>query len=272
MATEASKPRVEPVQTEDDVTRCHHCAVEAFGRQTGDGIWCAFNPGWATPEGEARGARRLVARWRASQADGPGARDAQGRPHTIILKAVLPPPAARQEEEEGRPETVAGVAIWTQASFVAGHGVAPAEDLGAAVDLDALYPGNLAEQRYLRQVDAALHRRRVEVVREKAAAACVNGTEQGPAATAAFVLDLCAVDPAYQRRGVGRALVQWGLDEAQRRGGLECITEASSMGRKVYLQMGFRQEGREMEYPVDDEFKDRKLPSNVFLRTGPPGQ
>ncbi|KLU91281.1 hypothetical protein MAPG_09802 [Magnaporthiopsis poae ATCC 64411] len=197
MEAEASKPRVEPVQTEDDVTRCHHCAVEAFARQAEDGIWCAFNPGWDTPEGEARGARRLVARWRASQAEGPGACDAQGRAHTIILKAVLP-------REEGRSETVAGVAIWMQVSFVAGHGFPAPEDWGAA--------------------------------------------------------------------GLARALVQWGLDEAQRRGGIECITEASSMGRKVYLQMGFRQEGGEMAYLVDDEFKDRKLPSNVFLRTRPPGQ
>ncbi|KAL8377622.1 hypothetical protein RB595_008357 [Gaeumannomyces hyphopodioides] len=262
MATETTKPRVGPVQTEDDVTRCHHCAVEAFARQAGDGIWCAFNPGWDTPDGEARGAARLATRWRASQAEGPGARDAQGRPHTIILKAVLPAAA------EGGPGVVAGIAIWTQASFVAGHGVAPAEDLGAVVDLEALYPGDPAEQRYLRQLDAALHRWRVEVLREKAAAA---GPGLGPPATAAFVLDLCAVDPAYQRRGLARALVQWGLDEAERRGGIECITEASSMGRHVYLQMGFKQEGGEMEYVVD-EFKDRTLPSNVFLRTGPPGQ
>ncbi|KAL8343092.1 hypothetical protein RB598_004442 [Gaeumannomyces tritici] len=265
MTAETTKFHVGPVQTEDDVARCHHCAVEAFARQARDGIWCAFNPRWDTPDGEARGAARLAARWRASQAEGGAARDAQGRPHTVILKAVLP------AEREGEPETVAGMAIWVQASFVAGHGVAPVEDLGAAVDLEALYPGDAAEQRYLCQLEAALHRHRVELLREKAAAAAADPAGLGPPATAAFVLDLCAVDPAYQRRGIARALVQWGLDEAERRGGIECITEASSMGRQVYLQMGFKQEGGEMVYAVD-EFKDRTLPSNIFLRTGPPGQ
>lgn len=82
-----------------------------------------------------------------------------------------------------------------------------------------------------------------------------------------MALDMCAVDPVYQRKGIARELVQWGLDEARRRGGLEAITEASSMGRHVYEKMGFQAEGPDIEYAVDSEFESRKRPSNIFMRT-----
>lgn len=81
------------------------------------------------------------------------------------------------------------------------------------------------------------------------------------------MLDLCAVDPAFQRRGVASRLVEWGLQEAQRRGGLECLTEASVMGRLAYERLGFRPEG-EIEYKVDEEFRTRSMPSNLYMRTG----
>ncbi|KAJ5670176.1 uncharacterized protein N7477_005539 [Penicillium maclennaniae] len=125
------------------------------------------------------------------------------------------------------------------------------------MDLEALYPGNEPEQRYLCQVMASLHRRRIEIIKEKATAV----------PPAVMVLDMCAVDPSYQRKGIARALVQWGLDEARRRDNLEAITEASSMGRHVYEKMGFQAEGPDIEYFVDDDFECRKGPPNVFMRT-----
>jgi GNAT superfamily N-acetyltransferase len=81
-----------------------------------------------------------------------------------------------------------------------------------------------------------------------------------------LVLDLCAVDPAHQRKGIARALVQWGLDEAKRRGDLELILEASSMGRHVYAQMGFEAQGSDIDYLVDEEFASRSRPANLFMR------
>jgi hypothetical protein len=39
------------------------------------------------------------------------------------------------------------------------------------------------------------------------------------------------------------------------------------MGRLVYKQLGFR-EVQGIEYEVDEEFKERERPSNVFMRTG----
>ncbi|KAL2853599.1 hypothetical protein BJX68DRAFT_265067 [Aspergillus pseudodeflectus] len=247
MATTASAVRIEPITTAHDFARFFDITALTFGHQIHDGIWSAFNPGWDTPAGREAGIARLVGRWESTTTD------REGRPNTVFLKAVVPGGSSGEGEEE-----IAGVAIWVQASNVPGYGDKPATDLGEAMDLEALYPDNPTEQRYLRQLDASLHGRRVALVSEIA-------TTDSPAL---MVLDLCTVDPAFQRRGIARGLVQWGLDEAKRRGGLEAVTEASAMGRHVYGQLGFVQEGGEMEAKVDEEFRGRAWPSNVFMRTG----
>ncbi|KAI1079164.1 hypothetical protein F5B20DRAFT_545212 [Whalleya microplaca] len=241
----SQEARVELAESAEDIIGGFHCMVEAFGRQTGDAVWTQMNPGWDTPEGKTDGAERMVNRWRHTT------RDDKGQANTLFIKVTLPDP-----HKEGR-RVIAGMAIWEQASVVEGRGYAPSDDFGSFLDLEALYPGNEAEQRYLRQLYRSLVKRRIEVVKEKA-------TSQQPAV---FVLDVCAVDPAFQRKGLASKLVQWGLDEAKRRGGLEATTEASKMGRHVYERLGFRSQ-QDIEYDVDSEFSSRKRPSNVFMRTG----
>ncbi|KAI5917031.1 hypothetical protein F4810DRAFT_698267 [Camillea tinctor] len=242
MAAPTSSPlKVSVIDRAEDLVEAFDCVCAAFGRQAKDAIWMGMNPGWDTPAGAARGAARLVDRWRATT------RDSQGRANTVFLKATLP-------GGDGKREVVAGFAIWVQASFAEGRGDAPGKDL----DLAALYPDDEAERRYLVQAYRSLVKRRVEVVREKLA-------EDPPAV---MVLDMCATDPAFQRKGVASALVQWGLDEARRRGIPEATTEASSMGRLVYERMGFRREGADIVYEVDEEFLPRDRPPNVFMRTG----
>lgn len=235
--------QVELITAAQDFTEAFACTAAAFGRQTRDGIWIAMNPGWDTPAGGAACVKRLADRWSSAT------RNRDGDLNTLFLKATLPGPDGRR--------VIAGFAIWQQCSVVEGYGDPQAEDFSKAVDLETLYPGNKTEQRYLVQLDRSLHGRRVEVIKEKATAS----------PPAVMVLDLCVVDPAHQRKGIAQRLVQWGLDEAKRRGGLEAITEASSMGRKAYIKMGFQPEG-EVVYHVDPEFKDRELPSNLFMRTG----
>ncbi|KAL2810735.1 hypothetical protein BJX63DRAFT_422834 [Aspergillus granulosus] len=252
MATTNSEVRVEPITSASDFPRFFDITALTFGHQIGDGIWSAFNPAWDTPSGREAGISRLVSRWSSTT------RDRNGSPNTIFLKAVVP--RNGRESEGGQGEDIAGVAIWVQASNVAGYGDKPVTDVSHAMDLNTLYPGDLNEQRYLRQVDASLHGRRVEMVNEIA----------GSDSPAVFVLDLCVVDPAFQRRGIAKKLVEWGLKEAKRRGGLEAVTEASAMGRHVYRQLGFVQEGGEMECRVDEQFQGRPWPSNVFMRTGRP--
>ncbi|KAF9891665.1 hypothetical protein FE257_003677 [Aspergillus nanangensis] len=254
----SSKPtttiKVEPITAASDFARFFDITALAFGHQLQDGIWIAMNPGWDTPAGREAGIARLISRWKATT------QDRNNNPNTIFLKASIP--RQGQGQEGGGATDIAGVAIWVQASTVEGYGDAPATDISQAMDLEALYPGNALEQKYLRQLEFSLHRRRAEVVREIASSS----------SPAAMVLDLCVVDPGFQRRGAASELVLWGLEEAKRRGGLEALLEASSMGRHAYRKLGFEQDGGEFEYLVDEEFGDRQRPSNIFMRTGRPAE
>ncbi|KAJ5628808.1 hypothetical protein N7490_011036 [Penicillium lividum] len=240
--------RIEPINQPEDIIQAFDCVCEAFGRQAQDGVWIAMTPGWETPEGRRLGAARMVARWRDIT------KDKRGNPTTIFLKATLP--SLKQENKR----IIAGFAIWMQASNVPGCGVSAVreENIRDVMNLEELYPGNEVEQRYLEQIFASFFKQRGIVIKEKA-------TEDPPAV---MILDMCAVDPMHQRKGIARALVQWGLDEARRRGDLESITEASAMGRFVYGQMGFKPQGSDVEYLVDEEFASRSRPSNIFMRTG----
>lgn len=244
-ATTTSPIHIAQMTTPTDLSQAFDCLIACFGHQTHDGVFSAMNPTWDTPTGRTAGAQRLIERWHSTT------KDKHGRDNTIFLKAV-----SSQDSEE----RVIGLAIWVQASFVDGHGDAPIEDLSKAMDLETLYPGNEAEQRFLKQCDAALHKRRIEVTREK--------KEASASPPSIFALDICVVHPWFQRRGIAGQLVQWGIDEAGRRGGLECTTEASVMGRAVYKRLGFNQEGGEIEWTVDEEFRGRSFPSNIFMRTG----
>ncbi|KAH7175633.1 hypothetical protein EDB81DRAFT_874473 [Dactylonectria macrodidyma] len=238
----ASDLRIELITDEESIVASFDCACKTFGSQTGDGIWIAMNPGWDTPEGRAKGAQRMVDRWAGVKPND------KGRLDVMHVKATLPDP-----EKEGE-RILVGVAIWVQASVVEGEGDVPVEH--SLVDTKAIYPDNEAEQRYGCQLLQSLHKRRFEVIREKATAS----------PPALMVLDLCIVDPAFQGKGIARKLVQWGLDEAERRGGLEAFLEGSGMGRHVYAKMGFKPEG-EIQYDVDPEFADRDRPSNLIMRT-----
>ncbi|KAL4750087.1 hypothetical protein BDW72DRAFT_213622 [Aspergillus terricola var. indicus] len=241
MAPVKSAIKVSPITSPTHFTPFFNISASAFGSQVHDGVWIAMNPGWDTPEGKESAISRLVERWSSITTD------RNGNPNTVFLKATV-------TDANGK-EVIAGVAIWVQASMVPGYG-----DIPVDIDAEAIYPGNPVEQRYVRQLDQSLHKRRVEVVKEIASSS----------SPAVMVLDLCVVDPAFQRQGVASKLVQWGLDEAKRRGELEAVLEASSMGRHVYRQLGFWQDGEECKYDVDEEFQDREQPSNIFMRTGRP--
>lgn len=251
---------VEPVTSADDFPQIYHCISEAFGRQIKDTIWMAMNPHWDSPEGQQKGAAGLLKRWQSGITT-----NKDGQPNTTILKATL-----RDPQDGFRPKIV-GAAIWSQASFVRGYGDPPTNNPAAAIEEQIACP---TERRFATQMYASLWKRRVEVAREKAdhyreVESDNEGTKKTPP-PAIFALDTCAVDPAFQRRGVAGKLVAWGLEEAQRRGGLECTTEASPMGRVVYKRLGFRAEKgaeEDLVYEVDEEFEGRDKPEIVFMRT-----
>ncbi|KXL49145.1 hypothetical protein M433DRAFT_158974 [Acidomyces richmondensis BFW] len=51
-------------------------------------------------------------------------------------------------------------------------------------------------------------------------------------------LDILAIDPKFQRQGVGGALVKWGTDKADSLG-VETVVESSVYGKGLYLKNGF---------------------------------
>ncbi|KAI0872952.1 acyl-CoA N-acyltransferase [Hypoxylon argillaceum] len=234
---------VEVITDVDDFPEAFRCISEAFGTQTHDAIWGAFNPGWDTPEGQAAGVERMVQRWRSIPNDN------KGNPHTIFLKATLPDPSQPSRR------VIVAVAIWAQVTAVEGHGSIASSGLDSATELESRYPGDETEQRFLAQVWRSLVKRRLELVAAKATAdpPCV------------MALDSCSTHPAFQRRGAASKLVQWGLDEGRRRGIPDAVTEASSMGRHVYARLGFQAQGPDVPYEVDEEFLGRELPPNVFM-------
>ncbi|KAL1879165.1 hypothetical protein Daus18300_001744 [Diaporthe australafricana] len=245
-ATDSGGLNIEVIDRAEDITSGFECAAKCFGNQINDAVWTAMNPGWDTAEGKASGAAKLVKRWEST------ATNKDGNPNRIFLKATLPDP------QQADRRVLVGFAIWIQHSVVEGYGDTLSTDLSEGVDLEALYPGNTSEHRFLSQAYASLLKQRVETVQSKAGAS--------PPAT--FVLDLCTVDPAFQRRGIALKLAQWGVEEAKRRGGLEATTEASAMGRHVYAKLGFKPVA-DVVYEVDEALlKGRTLPPNLFMRTG----
>lgn len=234
--------RIELIEDPANFPSVYELLCATFGRQTGDGFFAAASPGWDTPEGHVRGAKRMEDRWRRAT------KDRNGKLNTVFLKATI---------DDGNERVIAGAAVWVQASAVAGHGDPPVDDLSKATDLEKLHPGNPALQKLLCQLDQSLHRPRNALVKKIA-------TESNPSL---FVLDLCVVHPTYQGRGIAKKLVQWGLEEAKARGDIECVTEGSAMGRHVYFKLGFEQDGPEIEWFADEPYKDYNFPSNIFMRT-----
>ncbi|KAJ7075009.1 acetyltransferase [Mycena belliarum] len=230
--------RIELIDSASDFEQGFDALRNAFGTQMHDGIWDALYPSWDTPAGRAQGVARLIKRWETCNPA-----------FTTHLKATLPDP------DKPGSRRIVGMAIWCQFSAVEGQGEPPQE--GVPADFAAYFPGDEAGARYISQLLNSMKKRRFEAIRKKA----------GAQPSAVIVLDICAVDPAFQRRGAASALVQWGLDEAKRRGGLEAMTEGSLMGRLAYVKLGFRSMG-EIEYEVDEEFAARNRPSNLFMRTG----
>jgi aminocarboxymuconate-semialdehyde decarboxylase len=237
---------IAPFETEQDVIQANQAVSEAFGRQTNDAVWQALNPGWDTEAGQLANAQRMIKNWKSVTTN------KDGKPNTIFLKASVPDPEKQGERK------VVGMAIWAQLSNVEGYGDKFTGDMS-----QALAGVNNADKRFAEQMFRSLWQRRIAYMKEV--------SELGRNPPAIFTLDLCAVHPEYQRRGIAGKLVEFGLEEAKQRGNLECTTEGSAMGRAVYRKLGFKDEGvGDIEWDVEEEFKARDKPPNVFLRTGVP--
>lgn len=112
------------------------------------------------------------------------------------------------------------------------------------------------------------HRDRMNVFRE----ACI--TSKRDLFDARYVrghmfLKILLCHPEYQRRGAGRALTMWGIDEA-RRMGLNTTVFASPMGFELYKKLGFREIGR-FRVQLDGEEDYLEIPALVLKPNEGPG-
>jgi [ribosomal protein S18]-alanine N-acetyltransferase len=80
-----------------------------------------------------------------------------------------------------------------------------------------------------------------------------------------------AVDPVYQRRGLGRALLLAALDRAEHEGALRClleVRESNAAARLLYTGNGFSLDGiRKNYYPRGDAREDALLMSKPLKGT-----
>lgn len=82
-----------------------------------------------------------------------------------------------------------------------------------------------------------------------------------------YVLDTLVTHPDHHRRGAGGLLVQWGCDQADKKG-VEAYLEASPMGKPLYERYGFKEVKTVQidfaEYGAGDEKMDF-IVSNILL-------
>ncbi|KAF2626942.1 hypothetical protein BU25DRAFT_491853 [Macroventuria anomochaeta] len=76
-------------------------------------------------------------------------------------------------------------------------------------------------------------------------------------------LEMMMVDPAYQKMGAGRLLVQWGLTRADELG-VDAVVEGSERGRQLYASEGFG--GPHYVVPVPEKFAARRKQTYWWMR------
>lgn len=76
-------------------------------------------------------------------------------------------------------------------------------------------------------------------------------------------LDICVIDPKYQRMGVGGLLVEWGVAKADELG-FDAIVESSVYGKGLYEKHGFVWQ-KNVTLPLPEQWKGRPESSYAWL-------
>lgn len=76
-------------------------------------------------------------------------------------------------------------------------------------------------------------------------------------------LDILAIDPQYQRKGVGSALVEWGVEKADTMK-VEAVVESSVFGKGLYEKHGF-EFVKDVRLDVPEQFADREAGEFAWL-------
>lgn len=183
---------------DEDSARLFEIISLAFGHE--HAYVEALWPNHDTPAGREAGAERLLFA-------------KQNQPWAKFLKVV------DTNEDTGK-EEIAGFMKWDVYAQEDGSGIVPE----VPVHMPEQYYENQDANDYADYIWNEFTRRRWDAVR-KTGGRIVS-------------LDIAAVDPKYQRRGVGKMLMQYGVDVADKLG-VESVVEASRRGRFLYQNFGF---------------------------------
>ncbi|KAH9901901.1 hypothetical protein F4778DRAFT_781784 [Xylariomycetidae sp. FL2044] len=244
-----TKPKISILQISDDsdIPATFGVLSRAFGHDAP--FVDIYFPAHDTSPGQAQGVKRLTAWKRGSAAS------------TTFLKAVVvarsssssSSSSGSEENDEEEHVVVVGLAVWTHMTEAPPADLVRAE--GSADVVREVWPDEGGDREFM----ARLWREYV-VPRTRAIA--------GSGGKGVYVLELLAVDPEYQGKGAGTALVEWGTGAADRQG-IKSIVEATPAGRRVYEKCGLRAEIEEMQFDVGDEFSERTKPKLVFMTREP---
>ncbi|KAI1760110.1 hypothetical protein GGR53DRAFT_510950 [Hypoxylon sp. FL1150] len=218
------------VLSDEDIPTCFHVMSQSFDHDKP--FVDAYFPNHDTPSGQAQGSKRLTT-WKNNFEE------------STFLKAVISPQAPDEQGEV--PERIIGLGIWTLMKTPPPAELEKAENIEAWPDEDD------------REFMARLWKD--YVVPRSQAIEDSNGK-------GAYVLELLAVHPDYQRLGAGTALIKWGTSAADELG-VKAVVESSPVGRRVYQKCGFGIQIEEMRFEVGERFAERRKPGLTFMTREP---
>lgn len=190
----------------------------------------AMYPEHQTTKGKRQGIDRLQKNWKSKKDD----------LNFHFLKATIS-------------QKIVGFAIWI---IMTSTENLESENAEEEFDLNAMYPNQPLAQEWLKQIWPIYIKQRRNVVHE----------DQTPV----IALELCAVRPDIQRKGVGKSLSNWGVQFGKQNNIREAVLEASVEGVGCYTKAGFIHQSPIDFVTVDQSLTQvRKFPTLCFMRTGP---
>ncbi|KAI0002717.1 hypothetical protein F4779DRAFT_603139 [Xylariaceae sp. FL0662B] len=212
--------------SDEDIPTCFRILSKSF-RHDAPFVDIYF-PGHDTSSGEVQGLTRLTA-WKHSSEN------------SKFLKAV-------RRTDQGGPEHIIGLAIWTYMKD------APPADISKVEDVELLWPDS-DDREFMARLWSDYVKPRTRAIEESGGKGI-------------YVLEMLAVHPDFQRLGAGTALVKWGTRAADEQG-LKAVVEGTPVARRLYDQCGLHTEVEEMRFDVGEWFTNRRMPKLIFMTREP---
>lgn len=185
--------------SDGDMPTCVDVLSKSFGHDAP--FVDIYFPNHDTPAGQAQASKRLVA-WKQSSES------------STFLKAIT-------RADDGSQEHIIGLAVWTFMKE------APPAELSEAENVEEVWPDE-DDREFMTRLWREYVIPRTRTIRDSGAKG-VYGMWQSMirkgvcfVLTSQIVLELLAVHPDFQRRGAGRALVEWGTRAADEQGVKVC--------------------------------------------------